>query len=175
MFLVLRAGNIGIAATRAPLLGLIFNVIYTLFSWPAGILSDRISRRAIAAAGYVVFSAVYFVFGLAPSQLAIWLAMGSYGLFYALTNPVLKSLVVSSVPAEIRGRALGIYAFVTSSAILLASILTGELWKYFGARVPFFLSAALALTAAVLLLLSGIRPLRSAPVLDGNGTTGTAQ
>ncbi len=175
MFLVLRAGNIGIAATRAPLLGLVFNVIYTLFSWPAGILSDRISRRAIAAAGYVVFSAVYFVFGLAPSQLAIWLAMGSYGLFYALTNPVLKSLVVSSVPAEIRGRALGIYAFVTSSAILLASILAGELWKYFGARVPFFLSAALALTAAVLLLLSGIRPLRSAPVFDGNGTTGTAQ
>jgi len=175
MFLVLRAGNIGIAATRAPLLGLVFNVTYTLFSWPAGVLSDRTSRRAIAAAGYVVFAAVYFVFGLAPSQLAIWLAMGSYGLFYALTNPVLKSLVVSSVPAEIRGRALGIYAFVTSSAILLASILTGELWKYFGARVPFFLSAALALTAAVLLLLSGIRPLRSAPVFDGNGTTGTAQ
>jgi len=175
MFLVLRAGNIGITATRAPLLGLVFNVTYTLFSWPAGVLSDRTSRRAIAAAGYVVFAAVYFVFGLAPSQLAIWLAMGSYGLFYALTNPVLKSLVVSSVPAEIRGRALGIYAFVTSSAILLASILTGELWKYFGARVPFFLSAALALTAAVLLLLSGIRPLRSAPVFDGNGTTGTAQ
>jgi MFS family permease len=161
MFLVLRAGNIGIPATRAPLLGLVFNVTYTLFSWPAGILSDRLSPRAIAAAGYLVFAAVYFVFGLAPSQLAIWMAMGSYGLFYALTNPVLKSLVVSSVPKEIRGRALGIYAFVTSSAILLASILTGELWKYFGARVPFFLSAALALTSAALLILLGIKPLRS--------------
>lgn len=175
MFLVLRAGNIGIPATRAPLLGLVFNVTYTLFSWPAGILSDRFSRRAIAAAGYVVFAAVYFVFGLAPSQLVIWMAMGSYGLFYALTNPVLKSLVVASVPAEIRGRALGIYAFVTSSAILLASILTGELWKYFGARVPFFLSAALALASAVLLILSGIRPLRAGEVFDGSAAKDTAQ
>lgn len=175
MFLVLRAGNIGIPATRAPLLGLVFNVTYTLFSWPAGILSDRFSRRTIAAAGYVVFAAVYFVFGLAPSQLAIWMAMGSYGLFYALTNPVLKSLVVSSVPTEIRGRALGIYAFVTSSAILLASILTGELWKYFGARVPFFLSAALALASAVLLILSGIRPLRAGEVFDGSAAKDTAQ
>jgi len=175
MFLVLRAGNIGIPATHAPLLGLVFNVIYTLFSWPAGILSDRFSRRAVAAAGYVVFAAVYFVFGLAPSQWAIWVAMGSYGLFYALTNPVLKSLVVASVPAEIRGRALGIYAFVTSSAILLASILTGELWKYFGARVPFFLSAALALASAALLILSGIRPLRTGEVFDGSAAKDTAQ
>ncbi|HEY1801184.1 MAG TPA: MFS transporter [Terriglobales bacterium] len=175
MFLVLRAGNIGIPATRAPLLGLIFNVTYTLFSWPAGILSDRLSPRSIAASGYLVFAAVYFVFGLAPSQLAIWIAMGSYGLFYALTNPVLKSLVVASVPKEIRGRALGIYAFVTSSAILLASILTGELWKYFGARLPFFLSAALALTSAALLILSGIKPMRSKPALDGSGTTRITQ
>lgn len=177
MFLVLRAGNIGIPATRAPLLGLIFNVTYTLFSWPAGILSDRLSPRAIAATGCLVFAAVYFVFGLAPSQLAIWIAMGSYGLFYALTNPVLKSLVVSSVPKEIRGRALGIYAFITSSAILLASILTGELWKYFGARIPFLLSAALALTSAALLILSGTKSLRTKfePVLGESGTTRIAQ
>ena len=36
MFLVLRAGNAGIPASQAPLLGLVFNVMYTLLSWPAG-------------------------------------------------------------------------------------------------------------------------------------------
>ncbi|HXY78084.1 MAG TPA: MFS transporter, partial [Candidatus Acidoferrales bacterium] len=97
MFLVLRAGNIGIPASHAPLLGLVFNIMFTLLSWPAGKFSDRFSRSAIAAAGYFVFATVYFVFALAPSQLAIWLAMAFYGLFYALTNPVLKALVVESV------------------------------------------------------------------------------
>jgi MFS family permease len=154
MFLVLRAQSIGIPAIQAPLLGLVFNITYTLFSWPAGHLSDRFSRRAMAAAGYLVFAAVYLIFAVAPSTLAIWLTMASYGLFYALTNPVLKALVVETVAPEIRGRALGMYFFVTSVAALLASVITGELWKQYGPRVPFFLSAGIAAASAVLLLAS---------------------
>jgi MFS family permease len=154
MFLVLRAQNIGIPAAHAPLLGLVFNLTYTLLSWPAGRLSDRFSRRVMAAAGYLVFAAVYLVFGMATSALAIWLAMAFYGLFYALTNPVLKALVVEVVAPELRGRALGLYFFVCSVAILLASLLTGELWKHHGPRVPFYLSAGIAFASATLLLIS---------------------
>lgn len=152
MFLVLRAGNIGIPASRAPLLGLVFNITFTLMSWPAGKFSDRFSRSAIAAAGYFVFAIVYFVFALAPSQLAIWLTMAFYGLFYALTNPVLKALVVETVAADVRGRALGIYFFVTSVTTLLASVITGALWKLYGAPTPFYLSAGIAAFSALALL-----------------------
>ena len=154
MFLVLRAQSLGIPVTHAPLLGLVFNVTYTLFSWPAGRLSDRLSRRALAAAGYLVFAAVYFTFAVAPSVAAIWFAMAFYGLFYALTEPVLKALVVGVVAPELRGRALGVYSFVSSAAILLASLITGELWKHYGPRVPFYLSAGIALVSAALLLIS---------------------
>jgi MFS family permease len=152
MFLVLRAGNIGIPASRAPLLGLVFNIMFTLLSWPAGKFSDRFSRSAIAAAGYFVFAMVYFVFALAPSQLAIWLTMAFYGLFYALTNPVLKALVVESVTADVRGRALGIYFFLTSVTTLLSSVITGALWKIYGPAVPFYFSAGIATVAAFALL-----------------------
>ncbi|MBI3646131.1 MAG: MFS transporter [Acidobacteriales bacterium] len=153
MFLVLRAENAGIPATHAPLLGLVFNITYTLLSWPAGKFSDRFSRSTIAAAGYFVFAIVYLVFALAPSQLAIWTTMAFYGLFYALTNPVLKALVVETVAPEVRGRALGIYFFLTSVTTLFASLITGELWKSYGAQVPFYLSSAIAAVSAVLLLL----------------------
>jgi len=49
-FLVLRAENIGIPPRYAPLLGLIFDVTYTAFSWPAGRLgpigrADSICRQ----------------------------------------------------------------------------------------------------------------------------------
>jgi MFS family permease len=152
LFLVLRAGNIGIAASKAPLLGLVFNITFTLASWPAGKFSDRFSRSAIAAAGYLVFAIVYFVFALAPSQLAIWLAMAFYGLFYALTNAVLKALVVESVDGAVRGRALGIYSFFTSVTTLLSSVITGALWKVYGAAVPFYVSAGIAAVSALALL-----------------------
>jgi MFS family permease len=152
MFLVLRAGTIGIPASRAPLLGLVFNITFTLLSWPAGKFSDRFSRSGIAAAGYFVFAIVYFVFALAPSQLAIWLTMAFYGLFYALTNAVLKALVIESVASDVRGRALGIYSFLTSVTTLLSSVITGALWKIYGPAVPFFFSAGIAAFSAVALL-----------------------
>jgi MFS family permease len=79
--------------------------------------------------------------------------MAVYGLYYSLTQPVLKALVVESVGQEVRGRALGIYFFVTSVATLAASLITGELWKYYGASVAFYFSAALAVVSAVMLLI----------------------
>jgi MFS family permease len=154
MFLVLRAQSAGIPATHAPLLGLVFNLTYTAFSWPAGKLADRVSKYALVAGGYAVFAIVYGVFAFAPSRAALWAMMSLYGLFYAFTIPVLKSLVVENAPPEARGRAFGIFYFVTSIAALLASIITGELWKHYGPELPFLLSAALAAIAAVLVLIA---------------------
>ena len=160
MFLVMRAQNVGIPVALAPILGLVFNVTYTLGSWPAGWFSDHFSRRGfsrrwIAAAGYFIFAGVYFVFGRAPSTLAIWITMAVYGLYYALTQPVLKALVVETVGQDVRGRALGMYFFVTSVATLAASLITGGLWKLYGAGVPFYFSAGLAAVSAMLLAVSG--------------------
>lgn len=161
MFLVLRAQGIGISPRHAPLLGLVFNITYTLFSWPAGKLSDRVlraqgaprrARHLIVAVGFLVFAIVYAIFSGSPSAILVWGMMALYGVYYALTNPVLRAMVADSAPPESRGRAFGIYYFVTSIATLAASILTGELWKHFGPAVPFRLSAILALSAALLLV-----------------------
>jgi MFS family permease len=167
MFLVMRAQNVGIPVALAPMLGLVFNITYTLASWPAGWFSDRFSRRWMAAAGYLIFAAVYFVFGRATSTLAIWITMAIYGLYYALTQPVLKALVVETVRPEVRGRALGMYFFATSVATLAASLITGELWKHYGAGVPFYASAALAMVSALLLVIwpGGSQPQRKAATL----------
>jgi len=154
MFLVMRAQSIGISIGLAPLLGLVFNVTYTLASWPAGWLSDHFSRRWIASVGYLIFAAVYFVFGRAPSMTAIWVSMAVYGVYNALTQPVLKALVVETVGEETRGRALGVYYFITSAATLAASVITGELWKHFGPSVPFFASTGLAVVSALMLMAS---------------------
>jgi MFS family permease len=157
MFLVLRAQSVGIRVALAPLLGLVFNITYTFASWPAGWFSDHVSRRLVGSAGYVIFAVVYFVFGRTPSTVAIWIAMAVYGFYYALTQPVLKALVVETVDSQVRGRALGIYFFVTSAATLAASLITGELWKHYGATIPFYFSAGMALVAAGILQLAGRR------------------
>jgi MFS family permease len=153
MFLVLRAQQVGIVPYLAPLLGLVFNATYTAASWPAGWLSDRRSKPVIAALGYFVFAITYFTFAAAPSRVALWTVMAFYGLYYALTNPVLRALLVETVAPESRGRAFGVFYFSTSVVALLASLITGELWKHYGAALPFYLSAVLALIASLMLIL----------------------
>jgi MFS family permease len=111
-----------------------------------------VSRRGIAAGGLLVFTVVYGMFAWAPSRAAIWGAMALYGLYYALTAPVLKAIVSDAVPKESRGSAFGVFYFVTSVNTLLASVLTGQLWTHFGARTAFTASAALALIAGLLLV-----------------------
>ncbi len=152
MFLVLRAQDAGMKSSHALLFGLVFNITYTAFSWPMGRLSDRVSRRMIAAIGYVIFAGVYGVFAAAPSLLALWIAIAVYGIYNAMSSPVLRALVVDTVTPQTRGRALGIFFFTTSMATLLASVITGELWKHYGARLPFAISAGLALVSGFMLL-----------------------
>lgn len=151
MFLILRAQETGINAKFAPLLGLVFNVVYTLGSWPAGALSDRRSKSTIAAIGYLVFAVTYYTFAAAPNHATLWVMMGCYGLYYALTGPVLRALVVETVPDDSRGRAFGVFYFTTSIATLLSSLITGELWKHFGGALPFYVSGTLAVVAAMML------------------------
>lgn len=169
MFLVLRAQDVGITAAQAPLLGLVFNIVYSASSWPAGKLSDRVSKPVLAGLGYLVFAAVYFVFAKAPSATAIWLTMGFYGLFYSLTNPVLRALIANTIAPEMRGRAFGIFYFVSSVTALLASLITGELWTRFGAALPFYLSSGLAVVAAVMLLVSPMLFRRAGFATDSRG------
>jgi MFS family permease len=166
MFLVLRAQDVGITAAQAPLLGLVFNVVYTATSWPAGKLSDKMSKPMLAALGYLVFAAVYFVFAQAPSRTAIWLMMAFYGLFYSLTNPVLRALIANTIAPELTGRAYGLFYFVTSVTALLASLITGELWTRYGAALPFYLSSGLAAAAAAMLLIAPL-VLREPKLKDG--------
>ena len=103
----------------------------------------------ITAAGLLIFAIVYWVFAAAPSATVLYVMMAFYGIYYALTQPVMKAIVVDNVPREMRGRAFGLFYFVTSIAALLASVITGALWKEFGPALPFHLSAVLALISAV--------------------------
>ncbi len=65
---------------------------------------------------------------------------------------MLKALVVESVGGDVRGRALGVYFFLTSVTTLLSSVITGALWKLYGPAVPFYFSAGIAAFSGVALL-----------------------
>lgn len=150
-FLVLRAQNVGVPAFAIILLMAGFNLVGSLLAAPAGILSDRVGRRWLIVGGWLIFALVYLGFGAAGAP---WQAVPLflvYGAFPAATESAARALVADIVPPARRGTAYGLYYTATGIAALPASVLAGWLWSAFNPRVPFFVGAALAASAAVLL------------------------
>jgi MFS family permease len=151
LFLILRAQNLGIRPALAPALGLVFNFVYTLLSWPAGRLSDRIPRRILVVLGYLVYAGVYLGFAHASSSRAVWLLMPLYGLYYALTEGVLRAWIADLVPSHSRASVFGMFNWVIGVVAFPASLIAGGLWQHYSPATPFYFSAGVSFLAAVLL------------------------
>jgi MFS family permease len=152
LFLILRAQNLGVRAALAPGLGLLFNLVYTSLSWPAGKLSDRIPRRTLVVFGYFTYAAVYLGFSLVRGPQWVWFLFAAYGTYYAMTEGVLRAWIADLVPSSSRGSVFGVFNWLVGVAALPASLMAGWLWRHYSPAAPFFVSALLSLEAALLLL-----------------------
>lgn len=151
LFLILRAHNLGVRPEYAPILGLLFNLTYTLLSWPAGRLSDRIPRRILIVSGYLIYAGVYWGFARAETALTVWLLMPVYGLYYALTEGVLRAWISDLVPSESRASLYGVFHWVVGVTAFPASLAAGWLWQTYSPASPFYVSAGFAALAALVL------------------------
>jgi MFS family permease len=160
-FLVLRAQERGVPVVGILAMLLAFNVVYAAVATPAGALSDRLGRRRLIAAGWLVYAAIYLGFGLAQNAAQVWALFVGYGVYYGLFFGTARALVADLVPPALRGTAYGTWHAVLGLVDLPASLVAGILWQGigawpgFGAAAPFFFGAAMALLAAVLLGLCG--------------------
>jgi MFS family permease len=154
LFLILRAQNLGVHAVLAPGLGLLFNLVYTSLSWPAGKLSDQIPRRTLVIVGYFAYAAVYLGFSMVRGPQAVWLLFAAYGMYYAMTEGVLRAWIADLVPSSSRGSIFGVFNWLTGVAAFPASLLAGWLWRHYSPAAPFFASALFSSAAAVLLFLA---------------------
>jgi len=155
-FIILRAQERGLNVLQVLGMLLTFNAVYTIIASPAGALSDRIGRRAVLIAGWLVYGLIYLGFAAANTGAQIWLFYGVYGLYYALTEGASRAFVADLVPQEQRGTAYGLFHAGIGLAALPASLIAGSLWQGlggwsgFGPAAPFFFGAVLALLSVVL-------------------------
>jgi MFS family permease len=151
-FLLLRAGQLGVAVERIPLLWTFFHLVKMLSTMPFGVLSDRIGRRGVIIAGWGVYALSYLGFALATNWLHIWLLFAFYALFYGLTEGVEKALLADIAKPSERGAAFGWYNFAIGAGALPASVVFGLIWQRFTPLAAFGFGALLALIAAICLL-----------------------
>jgi MFS family permease len=128
-FLILRSKEVGLTFAHVVLAFAVYNTIYALAALPLGNLSDRIGRKPVVIAGWVVYAAVYLGFAAAHAAWTPWLLLGVYGLYQAMTEGVTKALVTDVVPKHQRAGAIGLFYTVSGIGQLAASLLAGSLWN----------------------------------------------
>jgi MFS family permease len=149
-FLLLRASHVGLSPWAVVLAYAVYNVVYTLGSYPAGALSDRYGRWRVIAVGWALYAAAYAGFAVASSW-TIWPLFAVYGMYMALTDGVGKALIADHAPPERRGRALGILHLATGITTIASSVVAGVLWDRVDPSAPFWLGAAAAAVALAIL------------------------
>jgi len=156
-FLVLRAQNLGVSVIGILIMLVVFNLVYSLVSTPAGSLSDRVDRRRMIIGGWLVYAAIYFGFALAQEGWQVWVLYVVYGLYYGMAYGTANALVADLVPENLRGTAYGTYHAMIGILAFPASLIAGILWQGagtwggFGPAAPFLFGAMLALSAALLM------------------------
>jgi len=156
-FLTLRAQERGVSVLGILVMLIVFNLVYTLISTPAGILSDRIGRKKIIIGGWFIYALVYLGFGLAQQTWHIYVFYTIYGIYYGLTYGTIKAMVADIVPTELRGTAYGTYNGIMGILDFPASLIAGILWQGvgswsgFGPSAPFLFGAGTAFLAAILM------------------------
>jgi MFS family permease len=143
-FLILRADQVGLAKAYAPMVLVVMSLVYTLSSYPAGVLSDRLGRRGVLVAGLAVLVVADIVLAGAHTAAAALVGAGLWGLHMGLTQGVLGAFVADHAPGDFRGTAFGVFSLASGLALLVASVLAGALWDGIGAPATFIAGAAFA-------------------------------
>ncbi|WP_283188589.1 MFS transporter [Pseudomonas sp. PMCC200344] len=152
-FLVLRAQQLGLSVTWIPLVMVVMALFYTLSAYPAGWLSDRISRTKLLCVGMGLLVLSDLVLAQSSSVITMMLGVALWGLHMGFSQGILASLVADKAPGKLKGTAFGIFNLVSGVCMLIASVLAGWLWQSIGSDSTFLMGAFLAATALLLLLL----------------------
>jgi predicted MFS family arabinose efflux permease len=152
-FLILRAQQLGLADSFAPLVLVIMNVVYAVSAYPLGRLADRMSHKKLLAAGLAVLILSDLVLAQAQGLAAVVAGVALWGLHMGMTQGLLATMVAGAAPAHLRGTAFGFFNLVSGVAMLIASVLAGLLWDTLGAATTFYAGAVFSVLALAILML----------------------
>ena len=157
-FLLLRAKDIGLADQTAILLYVLFYVIYVIAAIPAGMLSDRIGRKPVLIASYLMFAIVSLGLIYTSSLYSVLPFFALYGVSFAMFDSVQRAYVVDFAPEHLKATTLGSFHTAIGLVALPGGYIAGMLWDKISPEATFVYGLALAIISSLLLLL--VKPKR---------------
>ena len=140
-------------AARTAILSFIvvFGISKALTNYAAGLLADRIGRRHVLVAGWLVAAPVPFLLMWAPTWNWILFANVLLGASQGLTWSTTVIMKIDLVGSKQRGLAMGLNEFAGYLAVAGSAFATGWIAVHYGVRPePFYLGVAFVVAGLVL-------------------------
>ena len=135
--------SVSSAASYGGLLVALFSIVQLLTAPLLGNLSDRYGRRPVLLVSLAALGIDYLAIGLAPTITWLYVAEALAGAFSA-TFSAASAYVADITPPQDRAKRFGLIGAVFGVGFMLGPLLGGLLSSH-NTRVPFFVSAGLAL------------------------------
>jgi MFS family permease len=148
VFLLLKAKDAGLTDTAIIGVYIFYNLIFALFSFPLGILADKIGLKKMFVFGISIFAIVYFGMSFQTDITVIAGLFFLYGIYAAATEGISKAWITNISYKKDTATSIGTYTALQSICTMLASSLAGLVWYKFGANMAFMVTGI----AAVILI-----------------------
>ena len=151
-FLILRAQQIGLSDSLAPLVLVAMNVVFAVSAYPIGRLADRADHKMLLGLGLAVLISADLILAQAQSLVSVAIGVMLWGLHMGMTQGLLATMVAAAAPANLRGTAFGFFNLMSGIAMLAASVLAGLLWDKLGSATTFYAGAVFSALAVFMLV-----------------------
>ena len=129
-----------------------------MFSYPLGILADKIGLKTVFIIGLILFAFVYFGFAINSSLYIFFILFFLYGVYSAATEGISKAWISNIADKQDTATAIGTFTAFQSICTMLASTIAGLLWYNFNAKTTFLVTAIV--TVVVVLYFVSIRSVK---------------
>jgi MFS family permease len=139
----------GIPIVQIGLLGSIFSIGMMFTPILSGRISDKYGERVPISLGFLMIFLAYMIFIQVTDFIGFAITWAFFGVSVGLLSPAYQSLVSKVVPRENLGIFTGMFRSSLGLISLPAPWIGAQLWERFNPRVPFIITALLALISVI--------------------------
>lgn len=151
-FIPIYADDFGATDFEVGLMVGLFAVVRMIFSPIGGWTADRIGRKPSMVFAMFLYAVNMALFGFANSLYELFVYRALQGAASGLMWPVAMTYIGDVVEDEDRGKAMAMYSLMFATGTAVGPLLGGTISTYYDISVAFFVTAALALISAFMLL-----------------------
>ena len=131
------------------LLGSVFSIAMMFTPILSGKISDKYGERVPISLGFLMIFFAYMIFLQASDFIGFAITWAIFGVGWGLLSPAYQSLVSKVVPQAKLGIFTGMFWSSLGFISLPAPYIGAQLWERFNPKVPFIITAILALISVI--------------------------